>query len=279
MPNAMRLDALMDESGIHDAAKLCVVAGFIGTGKQWERFQEQWGAHSARTPFHAQEFFSRDPNGERVGRYRHWTEQRATVYFDGLLRAIENTRLQPIGSALDVSAFRALSVEDRHRLTGGEWGRHKIRLSGAPTKPYYLPFQDAIAWSLNEAERRGDFSVHFTFDEQRQLEGHALQVYNRIKRAAEQLMPDSSRRMAGIGYESDTRVIGLQAADLLCYVWAQFATIGDPMHSDCHRVFQVLKKKPSGDELHYFSGDVMEKLLGRAPMTPGRIHTPRRGIV
>lgn len=275
---SVRLDVKMDESGIHDGAKLCVVAGFIGTVKQWARFDELWGPSSS-TPFHAKEFFARAPNGQRIGRYVGWSDARAQVYFDRILRAIEKPRLLPIGSALDVAAFKALTEEDRHRLTGGEWGRHKIRLSGAPTKPYYLPFQDAIAWSLNEAERRGDFFVYFTFDEQHQLEKHAINVYNRIKEASRTMMPDSARRMAGIAYESDEFNIGLQAADLLCYAWGKFATIGDAMHADLHRVFQVLKRKPSGDELHYFSREVMEKLLSRAPMTPGRVHEPRRGVV
>ena len=56
----MRLDALFDESGIHDGAKLCVIAGFIGTAKQWARFEELWRP-SATPPFHAKEFFKSNP--------------------------------------------------------------------------------------------------------------------------------------------------------------------------------------------------------------------------
>jgi hypothetical protein len=274
---AQRLDARMDESGIHEGAKACVVAGFLATVRQWKRFEELWRPHS-NPPFHAKHFFRRAPNGQRVGPYAGWSDARANGYFERLLHAIDVPKLMPLGSVLDVGAFRALSIEERHRLTGGEWGLHKVKLSGAPTKPYYLPFQDVIAWSLNESERRGDFHVYFTFDEQHQLEKHAINVYHRIKRASQLIAPDSARRMAGIAYESDEINIGLQAADLLCYVWGQFATIGEPMHADCHRAFQVLKQKRSGDTLHYFSREVMDKLLDKVPRTPGRVHEPRLGI-
>jgi hypothetical protein len=57
------LEAYMDESGIHDGAHVCVIAGYYGGESQWRRFEPRWQKiiEDADTPalkeFHARDFW------------------------------------------------------------------------------------------------------------------------------------------------------------------------------------------------------------------------------
>src|SRR5574340_749190 len=67
--------AVFDESGTHSKSGWCVVAGFLGTVKQWTRFAGIWGPYANRPGFHAKSFFVRDPQGERVKPYDGWSNR------------------------------------------------------------------------------------------------------------------------------------------------------------------------------------------------------------
>jgi hypothetical protein len=76
------MEAYFDESGIHDGAKVCVVAGFYGTQPAWRVFENQWKKILSDYPeldgegFHAKRFFARNENQERVGRYIGWADEK-----------------------------------------------------------------------------------------------------------------------------------------------------------------------------------------------------------
>lgn len=36
------IEAYMDESGIHEGAHVCVIAGYWGSQKKWKRFETRW---------------------------------------------------------------------------------------------------------------------------------------------------------------------------------------------------------------------------------------------
>jgi hypothetical protein len=46
------IEAYMDESGIHDGAHVCVIAGYWGTVKKWKKFEDRWKTilHDANEP-------------------------------------------------------------------------------------------------------------------------------------------------------------------------------------------------------------------------------------
>src|SRR6185437_8468888 len=56
------VEAYMDESGIHDGAHVCVIAGYYGGKNQWRSFEQRWRKilKDTNTPalkeFHAIEF-------------------------------------------------------------------------------------------------------------------------------------------------------------------------------------------------------------------------------
>ena len=68
------MEAYFDESGIHDGAKVCVVAGYYGTEMAWKKFEGQWNKILLDYPelngeaFHAKRFFARDENQKRLDR-------------------------------------------------------------------------------------------------------------------------------------------------------------------------------------------------------------------
>lgn len=272
------LHALFDESGIESANAFCIVGGFFGTVKQWEHFEYIWKPYGKSPGFHAKRFFARDQNGQMVSPYRGWTDEQANSYLSKLLKAISVAKINPIISMVDQKAFFSFTVEERHWLTGGVWKvNHKLRLVGAPNRPYYLPFQQALIDSINESSPQ--LNIYFTFDEQQVFEAHARQVYQRIKKSAKADDPVLAERMKGIAFESDLDNIGLQASDLLVYAWHEYATRGDRMRDGIRAAFEVFKKKRHGDELVFFTHETMERLLGKKPPTDGRILTHRDGRI
>ena len=123
--------ACADESGIHDDASVCILAGYVASVSQWAAFDERWKRVLRKhdvLDFHSREFFPIDSRGKRVGRYRKsdgskasfgdWAEDQASEFLVGLLSAINETNIHPIGAMVDVSAFRALTYGERKFLTG-----------------------------------------------------------------------------------------------------------------------------------------------------------------
>jgi Protein of unknown function (DUF3800) len=263
--------ALFDESGTERDEKVCIVGGFFGTVKQWKRFEHLWAPNAKSPGFHAKRFFARDKKGERVKPYRGWSNAQAERYLVKLLKAIETANIQPVASMIDLDAFWSFNFEERHQLTGAHWRDHKLKLSGAPNRPYYLPFQQVVLDSLDQSSK--ELGVYFSFDENEILERHARQVYQRIKSSAVVEEPSLAERMKGITFESDLDNIGLQASDLLVYSWHDHVTRAEAMRPELHMAFNVFKQKQRGDELRFFTQDTMEKLLGKKPLTTGRTYT------
>jgi hypothetical protein len=124
--------ACADESGIHDDASVCILAGYMASIGQWVAFDERWKRVLRKydvLDFHSKEFFPVDSRGKRVGRYRkpdgskasfgEWAEDLASAFIAELLGAISNTSIHPIGAMVDVPAFRGLTYGERKFLTGG----------------------------------------------------------------------------------------------------------------------------------------------------------------
>ena len=174
------LQAFIDESGIHDQAPFCVVAGYMGGARHWKRFEELWGPNSKIQDFHAKRFFARDPRGNRVPPFKEWDNARAEAYYNELLHAITSVNIYPIGGIVDVAEFWKYTEAERAHLTGSDWRNGRRTLSGAPTKPYYLAFQEALASSLHRL-KRNDLQIHFTFDQQEDFAPLALEMFKYFK--------------------------------------------------------------------------------------------------
>jgi hypothetical protein len=226
---------------------------------------EAWGPYASAPGFHAKEFFARDDAGRRTGPYQGWDDLKAEEYLSTLLGAITSLRLYPIGALVDVQAFHQYTEDERRHLTAGKvTARGKWIQSGAPTKPYFLAFWKAVT-SAVEVSDRTDWKIEFVFDLQTAYESLALSTYARLKK---ELDASYSNRLGAASFESRRSAFGLQAADALAYSWHQYASVGPRARPEVHRILSAQRT----DTIVAFTGDMMDKLLGRSPTTPGSIY-------
>ncbi len=70
----------LDESGIHDGAKVCAIAGYFGHDDSWGKFEREWTSVLKKfrvSEYHARRFWARDSEGKRVGIYSDWNDVKA----------------------------------------------------------------------------------------------------------------------------------------------------------------------------------------------------------
>lgn len=230
------LDAYFDESGIHAGASVVIVAGYYASPESWKQFESAWQSvlDSERIDeFHAKFFF-----GGSKG-YRAWRRDRREEFLNGLLDAVSGSGIRPVGAALVVSDWKRLEPDHRRFMTGGKYSPRKSKFltSGAPNKPYFVPFQDCIARiaTLCEEEEK----AHYFFSLNKQFCGYALDVFELIKTHP---MP-FEKHLGGISFYTPKEAVHLQAADLLCYLLQEFLPIRlkdstAPMPSTLQRAIQ-----------------------------------------
>jgi len=251
--------AYLDESGIHTGASICFIAGWIGRIDQWREFDRVWAPHANAPGFHGKEFFAR-ADGRRVGSYAGWCDEQANEYLRTLIRAILGSGVTPIGSSVDVDAFGGYSEAERRHLTGGVWTGRKWQLTGAPSRPYYVPFVDVVVESLRVVPPPEQ--IHFTFDQQTELEGFALKLHGEMKRTDHEL----SQRLGHAVFASRLEAPPLQAADLLSHSWYETYVRGQRTRRDIRLVMEFLAAI-GNSTMRFTSKQSMDKLLGKIPLS------------
>jgi hypothetical protein len=173
----------MDESGIHDGAPICVVAGYYGTQAAWETFERQWRRilreHGIENMgFHAKRFWKKTDEGERVSPYTGWSDDKANKFIERLVQAIVRNRIFPFGYGVVVEHWNALPLNARKFLTGARHRRGQFITEGSPNRSYYLPFMYSVAASLahSGAPETGQ-RVHFIVGLDKNFYGYATDMY------------------------------------------------------------------------------------------------------
>jgi hypothetical protein len=210
------LTAYFDESGIHGNSSHCIIAGFVGSDREWGNFEPKWKKASGGVIFHGNEFFGRAPGGGRTKTYKGWTDQQAKAYLSGLIQAITSSRLTPVGAIVDIQAFLAFTEKERRYLTGAVFkhDRKKFISTGVPGKPYFLALMHCVV-AATHCVRKAGLKVNFIFDRQEQYEGNAVQLF---QRACQKAQPEQFRKRLGdIDFKDKQNVGALQAADLLAH--------------------------------------------------------------
>lgn len=216
----------MDESGIHDGAHACVVAGYWGSDKQWRKFEPRWREiiKDADEPtikeFHSNSFWN--SNGTRKGMFATWSDAKAKRFIDDLLACIGDYRLYPAGFALDVSVWDKLNKNERMFLTGGRYDAKNERwvTPSAPNQTYYLPFQFCVVAPASTCKTH--LKVHYFFDLNKQFKNHATDLFKHLKKDETLQWRD---RIGELALPTSEAAPGLQAADLLAYQSYQFCKI------------------------------------------------------
>ena len=212
------LEACMDESGIHDGAHVCVVAGYWGSVKKWKRFESRWKQIIKETneptlkEFHSTEFWN--SKGERHGLFAQWSDAKADKFIDALADCIVDSKVFPTSAVLVTEEWKKLTREERMFLTGGIYDPRIDQWSerGAPNRIYFYPFSLAVANPAIGCP--AGLHVHYVFDLNKQFKHHALKLYELLKRDKNL---KCRHQLGGIDFENGGSVVGLQAADLLAY--------------------------------------------------------------
>ena len=139
------IDAYLDESGIHDGAPICVIAGYFGGRGQWRKFEKDWrkALDKADVPlekFHAKNLI------KRAGFFLGWRDGQYFSLLSDLAGAICRYKIYPLFHCIIVEDCFAFSESSRRWLTGATVRAEdgKVMTSGCPSKPYFMPFQYAL---------------------------------------------------------------------------------------------------------------------------------------
>lgn len=211
------IESYLDESGIHDGARICVVAGYYGNHAAWRKVEREWRVvlrrHGLESHgFHAKEFWGRK-NGKRVGVYTEWSDEQADQFLDSLVQIIMRNRIFPVGNAIIVAEWKEFSLEQRRFLTGAEMRENgKLRGSGSPNKPYYVPFLFCV---YNSVRHSGvNEKVHFFAGLDKTFSRHAVALYQGILKDKRIPVRDL---LGNIDFPLSKETPPLQAADMLAY--------------------------------------------------------------
>lgn len=211
--------------------------GYIAADLQWEQFNELWtfALREYSVPeFHAVDFFPRQRQRSSTNPYRGWSDDLRIEFLDTLLGIRAHCRLVPIGWAVNISDFQALTYEQRRFFTGGYLEtnlhvegvnteeqrtrlRRKFKTSGAPSRPYMVAFNQFLydAWWV----ATDDALIHVVLDRQGALESGATQYFNRSWLRHDEV---ASKRFASISYQDSRDIPALQAADMYAYAWGRY---------------------------------------------------------
>jgi len=207
----------MDESGIHDGAPICVVAGYIGGVAEWEQFELDWKA--ALDEYNVCQFHSKEFYGSRDPKYSDWTHDKRDAFLNRLFDAISQRDVCLAGAAVDVPLFHSMNEHERRYVTGGIYKGRWVK-PGAPSKPYFLPFQHCI--NIGGHRTPPGETLHPVMSEQRQYQMNALDLYRRTR---ELPLPFKDRLAERMVFRSPKSVVELQAADLAAYHTYQYAKL------------------------------------------------------
>jgi len=261
----------MDESGIHDGAHVCVIAGFWGGANRWKEFAPRWtkiienADEPALKEFHSSNFWN--ASGQRRGVFARWSDSKAEQFVSELIACIADLDLYPMSASLKISAWRKLNKEERMFLTGGkmnlptrEWASRS-----APNKTYYLPFQFAVVYPAMACKEH--LRVNYFFDLNKQFRNHATELFELMKKD-ENLTCRS--RIGKLSLLTSEESPGLQAADLLAYQSYRYGKIrinsSQPVKGTIPPILkELLRNARSIEDFPFFDEDGLNVALQNLP--------------
>lgn len=191
------LSAHFDESGTDSSNANLVVAGFVGTVEQWERFDNEWLNtlnEAGMDYFHAKQL---DDGRRGFGPYAKWREADRRRLLSRLLAIIATRTRYSFATVLSKAAYSAVISPDE--LLRKYFGT-----------PYSFAAFNCLHQTIDWRDQKyPNTPVLFTFDG-----GH--KNHGELTRSAEQLR-NSDRLIVDLTTGDDRRIPGIQAADLLAF--------------------------------------------------------------
>jgi hypothetical protein len=240
------IEAYIDECGINQEHRICVVGGYFAEQGVWRAFENRWNEvleryGTRKRGFHSYEFWNRDDSGRRKKHYAVWTEQRAEDYLNELVMCIQNHEIFPVATGLVVREWQRLDVNSRRWLTGGNFTGRKWTRPGAPNRHYFLPFQMCI---FDVPKRVPSQTVHYFFGvDKKTAAGHALEMYRSFL-----TMPELACRhqLGNIDFPLSRNTPGLQAADLLVFRFHKHQK--SRLGKDAHGIPELIQRLTSREQ-------------------------------
>ena len=193
----VQVRAYFDESGSEELPGYFGVAGFVGSDYQWSVFDRLWeeALETTGAPYlHMREF------AHSVDAFTDWKEDktRRKQLMAGVVAAVLQSELTPVGSAIRVGDFDALTEEQRIRVQS----------------PYFCCLQDVLwGFALVTLDEDSEVEVHVIGDRHRQHEEKARKLHRALRRTGG-LCANLSEEL---NFADMQQTFGLQAADLLAY--------------------------------------------------------------
>jgi len=211
----------VDEAGLSEKQRYVSLAGYVAPACEWEKFERDWsfvlsefmrGIPEPSHYFHAKEFYqNREP-------YRSWSSSKRRSFEDALFKAIADRDVAVYMSCVDREVFFSMTEDERRYLTGGIHNGMKWVTWGAPTKPYFLPFQFCIIQAAKFV--RETDTIFPIMSRQEEYKMHALGLYEQMLGSYPALL--CRPKLADDMVFSDPKKVGaLQAADLAVYWFSQ----------------------------------------------------------
>ena len=235
----IRVRAYYDESGSEELPGYFGVAGFVGSDYQWGVFDRLWKETLKRTgaPYvHMREF------AHSVDAFTEWKEdkERREQLMAGVVGAVLKGELTPVGSAIRVADFNALTEEERVRLQG----------------PYFCCLQDVLlGFSLTTSDE--EVEVQVTGDQHSEHEEKARKLHRALRRTGRPF-DDLSEEL---NFADMRETLGLQAADLLAYEMVKELKNQEGRPEDRMRwpLDQILSdpESPRGKMLKYYTAGML----------------------
>jgi hypothetical protein len=261
------IDAYLDESGIHDGAKICVIAGYFGRPGKMRRLESAWKRVLDAQGLPMKDFHAKDLLKNRD----------SYPLLRKLARVISYQKeVFPVSWAIMVDDFKSFSLQQRKFMTGAVLNPVSGRLigSGCPSKPYFVPFLSVVRLITDATPVGG--KAHFTFGLDRPFHGYALDMFSYIAKDAIVDKPSnwkSKERLGNALFPLASETPQLQAADLLVHLTYKlledWITTGNRGGNDpkivkllelCHR-----NRRNKGDHV-YQTRVALEQMIAQAKM-------------
>ena len=203
------IQAFLDESGIHDGSKACVIAGYYGHSGAWRKLDGRWRKilRDAKVPF--DKFHALDLIEHRKFFFQMPRDERDKLKAD-LARAVASFGVYPVTVALIVDDFLTLTAPQKRFFTGATINDRtkpaRLSTNGCPTTPYFMPFLHCVRKVFDNVPNR---EVDFHFGFARPFHGYATEMFKMIR---------SRNPAARNPLQSEAKgTPQMQAADFLCY--------------------------------------------------------------
>ncbi|HEX3557626.1 MAG TPA: DUF3800 domain-containing protein [Pyrinomonadaceae bacterium] len=199
------LQAYVDESGTHDASRHYIVAGYISTADEWEKFDEEWAGvldDYGLKSFHMVEFKSRFVR--RKSQYRHIDKPDGDRMLDRLANVLSRRVLTGVAGVLPMDAYNQVVK-----------GRYEKYLGRPYTLCTNIMLMAVGLWA-KEVDYSAKFQEPITFFFERGAQ-HKGELEKAFREAAE--LPEFKER----GWLGPQTFVpkgggrGLEAADLLAH--------------------------------------------------------------